>query len=278
MLNAVGLAVFGSTGGGEYGSCLVEEDGEGFVAVAEMCEQQFVGVGIARHGGSLCGGAVQFVGSHVGKVVGKGALHAEQVDIAHTVGKAVEIASVAAVGVATRNPLAMRFLLDDVAKRIDRMTQCYGVHAAFSTVKDHLAAAIVEGGVPQFVVVDGELYMRVGCAGDGLQHLANTLRTNNIDRGLAPTDVHGGEQPRQPKEMVAMEMRYADEFYRLQPLMAMAYLVLRALATVYEHTEASHIDHLRATMTRMGRYGGTRAKNGDIEIGGHALVFCDYAS
>ena len=101
LLDFYNLSVGGEDGGGEKGGGLVGEEFGLFVAGADVGEHQLFGFCKGSQTSGLAGGEMLALAGQVGKVVGEGALEAEERRVTHERHQVFTIGGVAAVGVDT---------------------------------------------------------------------------------------------------------------------------------------------------------------------------------
>jgi hypothetical protein len=99
-----------------------------------------------------------------------------------------------------------------------------------------------------------------------LDDLLGTLGGDDCDGLGASTEMHGGEESRKAKEVVAVEMRDKDGAESLEFDMATTDIVLRAFGTVEKHLEAADIDNLSAAATMPCGEGSAGTEDGDEEV------------
>ena len=107
-----------------------------------------------------------------------------------------------------------------------------------------------DGGLVDIYLDKVQFVIDLG-GGDFKQKLNGGLGTHGgiYCKGLgASAEVHSGEQPGQPKEVVAVKVGYEDGLYGLEFLMVLAQLVLGRLAAVDKYSRATDCDELCAAM------------------------------
>ena len=216
-----------------------------------MGEEQLPCLGFEGQGGRLCRGAVQFLGCHAGKGIVEGALKAEQVHFVDEGQEALGVARVGAIGVATGGVGAAGHLFYQVAVGGHRVEQRKGRDTA-KVVLEHGLAAF---GVAEFVVVHFEVEAASGGLHKGVHGMGNALGSEDADRVGAATEVHGAQQARESKEVVAVQVGEEDGAGRLQLLVTDAHLGLCVLSAVQQDAETVDVDHLPAAVAGHGGQG-----------------------
>ena len=252
-------AIGGNDGILEAGTGLVQKQFRLLVASRDVGQHQLAHPSLPRQLPRLAGRKVLALGGQDLQVVGKGTLNTQQVNTLHIRQDSLGVGRVAAVGVASRRVVAARHLGDTEAVGGHRVHQRKGINRTAGAFEDALLALgevhLVE---PQLVA-----HMVARQRENGLYHLPRPARRYDVDRFSASAEVHGGEQPRQAEEVVAMQVRdeHRRERLQLEPMVADA--VLRAFCAVDEQLESVDVDHLRATATVACGQGGSRAEDGE---------------
>ena len=99
-----------------------------------------------------------------------------------------------------------------------------------------------------------------------LDDLLGPLGGDDGDGLGASTEMHGGEESRKAKEVVAMEVRNKDGAESLELDMATEDIVFSAFGTVEQHLEAADIDNLSAAATMPCGEGSAGTEDGDEEV------------
>ena len=219
-------------------------------------------MGFRRQTPSLACGEVAAGRGKLQQVVGEGTLQTEQVRALDIRQYIFRVGCVAAVAVYARSIAATRQLGDAETVGGHRVHQRECIHCAALAFKDPVHALTEVHLMPLY----RKLYV-VAREGEGsLYHLARTLGSHYRHRLCATAKMHGAQQPRQPEEMVAMQVRDNHCPKTLQFQMVVAYAVLRSLGAVDEQLEAIGIEHLGAAAPHTRGQGCTRPQYRHVKI------------
>ncbi len=99
----------------------------------------------------------------------------------------------------------------------------------------------------------------------GVEHGPQVGRRVHMEWRRAPKHAKSGNEPYQPKAMVAMQVGYEDGLYLCETHMRPAQLHLRALAAIHHEKFSAHLHHLRRGVMFQRRRGASTTKDMYLE-------------
>ena len=231
-----------------------------------MGQQQLSHVGFPCQRRRHESGAVQLLHRHRGKGSVEGALHTQQIHPFNIRQETLRVARIGTVGIAAHIILATGFLLNQKTVCGYRVQQRKRRHSAEIILEQKLhSLSERKFMIAQFVVkmTARGLHQQLHCS-------THTRWRVNIQRLLPSAQMHATHQPRQPEEMVAVQVGNENMRNSLHPLMIDTQLCLRVLTTVQKDAETVDVHHLPATVASHRGQCRTRTQYRCVEI--HASV------